>query len=162
MILFAGLLALQGCGFQPLYGDRPGATAIQNLAAINIAIIRDRTGQLLRNELLDRMNPKALNVAPQYSLSVDLTESRQNLAVRRDDTATLANLILSANYTLTANTGDELLTGTVRSFNSYNISSSDFATLAAETDARARAARDLADGITIRISVFLADLQEAP
>lgn len=153
-------MAVQACGFQPLYGDRPGATAVQNLAAIDIALISDRTGQLLRNELLDRMNPKALNVAPQYSLTVDLSESKQNLAVRRDDTATLANLVMSANYTLTATTGDELLTGTVQSFNSYNISSSDFATIAAEADARARAARDLAEGITIRIGVFLADLQE--
>ncbi|MHA1565988.1 MAG: LPS assembly lipoprotein LptE [Alphaproteobacteria bacterium] len=161
LTILAGFLVLQACGFQPLYGDRPGATAVENLAAINIALIRDRTGQLLRNELLDRMNPRALNVAPQYSLTVDLSESKQNLAVRRDDTATLANLILSANYILTASTGDELLTGTVQSFNSYNISSSDFATIAAETDARARAARDLAEGITIRISVFLADLREA-
>ena len=114
---------------------------------------------MLRNELLDRMNPRALNVPTQYGLAVDVSESKQSLAVRRDDTATLANLILSANYILTAVDGEELLTGTVKSYNSYDISSSDFATLAAETDARARAARDLADGITIRIGVFLADLQ---
>lgn len=155
------LLALQGCGFQPLYAERAGTTTTQTLAAVDVGIIRDRTGQMLRNELLDRMNPRALNLTPQYNLAVELAESRQNLAVRRDDTATLANLILSANYTLTAIDGSEVLAGSVRSFNSYDISSSDFATIAAEADARARAARDLADDITIRIGVFLAGLQEA-
>ncbi len=155
------LLALQACGFRPLYAERADAPATtQELAAIEIGRIRDRTGQLLRNELLDRMNPKNLAVRREYNLSVELSESRQNLAVRRDDTATLANLVLTAAYSLTRQDGEEVLAGIVRSFNSYDISRSDFATIAAETDARARAARDLADDITIRVAVFLADLEE--
>ncbi len=158
MFLFLGL---QACGFQPLYGNSSGAAVTQTLAAIQIGLIRDRTGQLLRNELLDRMNPRALQPTPLYSLNVELTESKQSLAVRRDDTATLANLVMSASYILTATDGTEVLSGSVRSFNSYDISSSDFATLSAEADARARAARDLADDITIRIGVFLSGLQQA-
>ena len=44
------LLGLQACGFQPLYANRSGAIVTQTLAAIEIGLIRDRTGQLLRSE----------------------------------------------------------------------------------------------------------------
>ena len=48
-----------------------------------------------------------------------------------------------------------LQSGRSRSFTSYNIVQSDFATLAAEKDARERTLRELADDITTKVAVFL-------
>ena len=45
----AGVLALSGCGFQPMYGTGSDfGTVAADLASINVAVIPDRTGQLLR------------------------------------------------------------------------------------------------------------------
>lgn len=129
------------------------------LAQVDVTRIPDRTGQQLRNELLDRMNPRGRGEVPRYRLNVTLSESIRQLAVRRDDTATLASLVISASYSLISiDDGEVILSGRLRSLNSFDISREDFATVSAERDARERATVDLADGITARVAVFLADL----
>ena len=154
------LFALSACGFQPLHAPRgDGSRTSDLLAQVQVARIADRTGQQLRNELLDRMNPRGTSSAPRYRLNVSLSESTRRLAVRRDDTATLASLVLSASYSLVSvDDGTVVLSGSLRSLNSFDISREDFATVSAERDARERATVDLADGITARVAVFLADL----
>ena len=65
-------------------------------------------------------------------------------------------LVISAKFELTdAETEESLLSGTIRSINSYDILDSDFATLSAESDARRRAALDLATEIKSRLGIFL-------
>lgn len=159
---FAVLLPLlaAACGFQPLYGGiGSGRDTANVLAEVEVTIIADRTGQQLRNELLDRLNPRGRPANPAYSLRVTLQESVQRLAIRRDDTPTLASLTLTAGFELVSLSQSEpVLSGSVRSVNSYDISQEEFATVSAERDARTRAATDLADGITARVAVFLADL----
>jgi LPS-assembly lipoprotein len=89
-------------------------------------------------------------------LNVKLSESKQSLGVRKDATATRANLIITANFDLLdKQAGEKLLSGKVRSINSYNILDAEFATLSAESDARRRAARDLAAEIQSRLGMFL-------
>lgn len=147
------LLLTAGCGFQPVYGG--GAPVRADMAAVEIALIADRSGQLLRNELLDRLTPKGAAQMPRYMLVVELAESKQNLAIRRDDTATRANLILTAQFKLSENVSDDLvLEGRSRSLNSYNISTFEFATLSAETDARRRATRELAQDIATQLALY--------
>ncbi len=153
-------LGLAACGFQPLYASRgTGPDTSELLAQVEVTRIADRTGQQLRNELLDRMNPGGRTATPRYRLRVTLSESTRRLAIRRDDTATLASLIISASFSLVSVAdGEIVMSGTLRSLNSFDISRSDFATVSAERDARERATIDLADGITARVSVFLANI----
>ena len=157
-------MLVAACGFQPLYGrGGDGATDTSaRLAGVGIDFIADRPGQLLRNELLDRMTPLGAPADPRYRLAVTLNESRQNLAVRRDATATRARLTLTAAFRLLdTNNGLELLAGSTQSINSYNISSSDFATISAEADARRRGARDLAQDITARVAIFVQQIDRS-
>ncbi len=153
------LLVLSGCGFRPLYGPPPSNQADTNerLSTVSIGLIPDRTGQLVRNALLDRMNVKGQPANPEFFLDIDVDESIVNLGIQRDETATRANLVLRANFSLFENaTGEAIFSGNVQSVASYNISlRQDFATLSAETDARRRGARDLAEEITARVSIFL-------
>jgi len=124
--------------------------------------IPERLGQLLRIELTNRLNPQGLPQTPIYTLKVSVKENKQNLAVRKDATATRANLIIVANFEL-ANIADKkgLFTGNIKSVNSYDILDADLATLSAESDARRRAARDLATEIKSRLGIFLSQ-QAAP
>jgi LPS-assembly lipoprotein len=154
--LAAGLLLLGGCGFEPVYGERslPGG---QPLAYFDIDLIGDRTGQMLRNELLERMHPRGENrAATGFVLRIRLQESRQGLAVRKDDTATRANLNLVAQFAV-YRPGDSqpIFNGTATSVVSHNILAADYANIAARDDARRRGVNQLADLIKERLSVWL-------
>lgn len=158
----ASALILAGCGFQPIHNQRSAASA-PALAAIDIGLIADRTGQMLRNELLQKMHPRGGISPARFALSVSLRESLQDLAIRKDEVATRANLIMTASFAITTrDDGKRVFSGSVRSVNSYNILTSDFATLSAREDARRRAVQQLATGITQRLSVWLVQTGGTP
>jgi LPS-assembly lipoprotein len=158
-------LALAGCGFQPLYG-RSGpeaASPLEHMAAIRIAPLPDRVGQQMHNLLRDRLNPRGQPREPAYRLDLELSESRQELGIRKDETATRANLILSARFILREFASDRvLLEGRTSSVNSFNILTNQFATSFSESDARKRALRELSDSIRTRLGIyFSADLERS-
>ena len=68
------LLALAACGFQPLYGQRSvsGGSISQEFSTIRIMPIAERTGQMLYNELRDRLNPRG---------KAELIKARQGLVL---------------------------------------------------------------------------------
>ena len=151
----AALMFVTGCGFQPIHGERSAASSA-GLANFNIALIADRTGQMMRNELLQQMQPRGAVASPRFVLGVKLTESLTDLAIRKDNVATRANLKLIAQFSVVSRSGGSLLfSGQARSVNSYNILTSDFATLSARADARSRAVRQLALDIKERLAVWL-------
>lgn len=157
-------LWLSACGFEPLYGgNQDGYSTDQLLEFIQVAPIADRTGQLVRIELTNRLTPTSPAPKPLYTLLVTLSESKAGLAVQKDSSTTRANLSISAEFRLIEiGSGRSLTQGNVRSVNSYDILLSDFATLAAEADARERGAKDLADGIVDRLSIYLSRAQDPP
>lgn len=154
--LLASVAALQGCGFRPLHAQYTAASR-PALAQIDIAIIPDRVGQMLRNELLDLMHPRGADgVTPRFNLKIELTESRNDLAIRKDESATRANLALTAHFFVTPYAGDALLfSGTANSIVSHNVLSADYANIAARDNARRRGVRELAMQLTERLSVWL-------
>ncbi len=158
----AAALALTGCGFQPIHGERSAASS-GGLANFDIAIIKDRTGQMMRNEMLRQMQPRGAVRAPRFKLSVSLTESRSNLAIKKNAVATRGNLILGARYVVVDRMdGTQLLSAQAQSVNSYNILTSDFATLSAREDARKRAVLQLARNIKERLAVWLIQTEGRP
>jgi len=146
------------CGFQPLYGSGQGVLSgavVEDLAAVRITAISDRVGQIVRNDLLDRLNPFGEPTSPRFSLGVKLEEAKEGLAIQVDNMVTRFNLTLTANYFLTdAKTGAMLTTGSVRATAAYNVLRSDFANVIGERDARQRAAREIADKLNTRLAVF--------
>ncbi|HIC81378.1 MAG TPA: hypothetical protein EYH07_15375 [Kiloniellaceae bacterium] len=152
----AALLPLAGCGFQPLYAENDaGQTVASELAAIRIEPLRDRVGQQMHNFLRDRLNPNGQPVSPNYQLRLRLAEQLSELGVRRDETATRANLKLTADFfLLEAGSGRELLIGRSTSTTSYDILENPFASTISERDARERALREVADDIQTRLAVY--------
>ncbi len=155
-LFLVGLLAALGaCGFRPLYGGTENSAINQQLAHIQISTIKDRIGQQLHNLLLDRFNSGGRPQKPLYNLNVRLTVHTEEIGLKFTEEATRARLTLRVNYFLTDNgSGKVLAEGGVGSVNSYNISDSEFARLAAEEDAKERAAREVSDEIKIRLSLY--------
>jgi len=160
-----GLGLLAGCGFRPLYGttgEHANSRVVASLAQVRVLAIPDRLGQKLRNFLIDKLNPAGQPTRPRYALSVKTNVSRTDLGIQRDETATRAKLVLSTVYTLRDTRADTvLLEGTAQSTNSFNIVTSDFATLSAETDALDRAAREISDDIKTRLGIYFSAARPA-
>lgn len=79
------VLALCGCGFEPLYVEKKhdnmwyyggdfDTSISQEMAQISIEPISQRFGQIMRNELIDLLTPKGTPKSPKYRLFVHLTE----------------------------------------------------------------------------------------
>lgn len=148
-------LALGGCGFSPLYG-RPAAGSLvaTELGEIVTDPIPGRVGLRVRNNLIDLISPSGSPAAPQYRLAVRLKEEREGLLISGDASITRYNYTLFADYDLVdIATGDVIDRGKARAIAGYNVVESQFATLSAEKDAEARAARELAQEIRLRLGV---------
>ncbi len=156
-LIGAVAVLLAGCGFRPLYarGETDGASVNRHLAATTIELIADRQGQQLRNFLLDAMNPRGEPLRPRYRLTISLGESLQELALRRDETATRARVIMTAAFKLEgyAN-GEPLHQGNSRVVSSYNILAAHYATLEARENARRLAVEQISSDIKTRLAVF--------
>jgi len=153
--LCVAAVGLSGCGFRPLHGqfaNDPAATA--DLAAVEVKPIPNRVGQLMRTALQRRLNP-VRGVSPLYALSVGLTESTAKLAIEQNAFATRANLTLIATFSVTRNQdGADLFHGQSTAVASYNILSSQYATLAAQTNARECAIDTLANDMRTRLAIY--------
>lgn len=145
LLLVALSLTLHGCGFQPLYADRSATnTGAAGLGDVTVAVIPDRIGQILRLELEDRFRRSPASHEASYVLEVSLQESSIGTAVDIDESATRANQMITARYTL--RNGDEAVySGAVSATSSYNILRADYATIVAERDARQRNVMQIAD-----------------
>ncbi|WP_366653937.1 LPS assembly lipoprotein LptE [Fodinicurvata sp. EGI_FJ10296] len=155
----AGLSALAGCGFRPVYGTLGGAGAEEELAAIDVSVIAEREGQQLRTYLIRMLNPRGRPVDPGYRLNVTLTESQANLAVQDGRSGTRRNLTMAAQYTLSSLDGGEGTSGSLRTITSYNRQNDEFATLSAERDARERALVQTAEDIRIALATHFSAVQ---
>lgn len=148
---------LAGCSFRPLYGGKPGAELRRQLATVEIEPQSGETGQILRNELIDEINPAGLDAAAVYRLEID-TETAQNaLLIQLDDTATRYDLSLAANFRIVRKADNAVLyRSATRRVASYNVRDEPFATLVARQDAERRAAREIAKEIRARLGLWLA------
>ena len=155
-----GLVPLAGCGFQPVYrrtaSGNPGPAA-RELAAINVVLIPDRPGQLLRQALQQRFYGASGEATPQYDLGVFYWIAGEGLAVLPDNTNTLTRLIARANWTLNArDPGHTHVTdGSARAMESVNVFDAQYFAGDLETEqATARLAEQVADQITLRLATF--------
>lgn len=156
-VIIGVLFLVAACGFQPLYGRQTeNAKVTTALEQTYVFPIEGRVGQILRNQLLDKVSPKGLPVQATYQLKVNLTQLKQALAIDKTYSTNRYNLTLKATYSLFDSTGKIVIyQGTTQAIASYNIVDSDFANLAAEKNAQKRSAIVIAEEIHRQVSVFL-------
>jgi LPS-assembly lipoprotein len=83
-----------------------------------------------------------------------LRESNQGVALRNDSAITRYNDTLAASFVLTDMNGAKITEGTQSGLTAYNVTSSPYATLAAQQDADKRAAQDIAERIRLDLAAF--------
>ena len=148
-------IAVSACGFQPLYGSKGSSNIVADLSDVRVAPIKNRIGQLLSNELKHLLNPLRTPINPKYDLITTLTQSTRSLAVKKTALATRANLLINSSHHLVDIQSQQVLTSATNSITvSYNIYSSQYATLSAEKDATKRATKELAQDIRLQIGIF--------
>jgi LPS-assembly lipoprotein len=157
--------AVAACGFEPMYGertgtapaDRPAQSGVRSdLFGTRVATIADRVGQQVRNQLVDRLNPQGEPAQPAYYLVVRLNEQKDSVLTRSDEFSTATSLRLVADFEVRDPKGNILNTGYSRAIARYNTLRSQYATIAAEDNARERAAREVAEDIRGKLAVFYA------
>ena len=153
--MIAALTLLSACGFQPVYGTRDDGARVSNeLAAVQVALIADRSGQILRNYLLDGLTPQGQPAQPRYVLSVQLQEPSRELTLRRDDTPTRIGYAIIARYQLRDGAGRLLLSNATALDSDYEITSSEFATLSSRLDARDRLLQQMSEDIRLQLAAY--------
>ena len=149
---FACLLAVGGCGLQPVYSGGARGPAARTLADIAVTPIPERAGFLVRSALRERFGVPS--DAPRFRLEVTLSDDIQGFGLRGDNSIARERRTLRAQYRLVeAATGRVVLTDTAGSDEGIDRVSSDYAVVAAETTALERLSVEIARQITARIAL---------
>ena len=160
LVCIAVLLA--SCGFRPAYAPtKESSEAIwKAFAEIDIRPIPKYSGRLLKNNLMALIQPNGQAQAPKYVLKISLDESAENLSVKKSAFATRANLKIRSHFSLyDTQTNKKLFGSQSEIISGFNIFSEEYATLAAEENARKRAILELAQEIRTRLSAVILPIQ---
>tara|TARA_B100000745_G_scaffold213222_1_gene141363 strand:+ start:1554 stop:2045 length:492 start_codon:yes stop_codon:yes gene_type:complete len=154
--LFLYLIAFfmsSSCGYEPIYSKNINTN--KELLSISIKNIKNRSGQILRNTLLNQLNPERERVITKYRLIIEISESSTSLGYRRDRSATRTDLEVTAKYLLKNVKNDEIiLKEDVKSISSFDVVESVYATLVAEKDAREKSLKIISDNIYTNLVIF--------
>lgn len=148
---------LTSCGFAPMYGEHAAhkVTATE-LTSIKIANIPDRSGQMLRNELVDYLQPSGAPASPLYRLDVtNLREEIRDLDVTVLSDTTREQMKLTALMELTdLSTGEVVLRKSLSARGSYNILESEYTSRISRQDLRKDLIEKLASQTSRYISLY--------
>lgn len=154
---------LTACQVRPLYLDQSAsggaASPLADVRAIRISPPRDRTEQVIRNELNFLFRGDGSQVEdPRYTLRLLTQTSENSLAVElEEDLPSVIFINVSTTFILAdAATERTLLTGLARAGASYDFSSQRFANERAERNALARAGKTVAENINARVTSYFA------
>ena len=164
ILVIAAFGLLAGCGFKPMYGNRGHSNSVPTqFAQIDVKEIDGRTGHHLRNYLIDRLSARGGNYKKKYKLDVALSDRKDGLAIRSDESVTRFNYRLLGSVRLTGLDDHQILFETaLRVTAAYNVVDSEFATLSAERDAEERAARDMSSEIITRLALYFQRVSPQP
>lgn len=162
-----GLVAtagLGGCGFRPLYAPEGASSApayeervSRELAAVQVALQAERTGQLFRRALQQKLNPRGGGVAARYEIRTGLVVSADLLGFRRDGTLSRVRYNGAAPWALVllGTPPTPLTTGRARTFESYDVFDNQFfASDFAREEAERRLVEILSDDIVTRLALY--------
>jgi hypothetical protein len=150
------VLVLTGCGFQPLYRALEDDKSLSKLEQVKVDVIADRSGQILRNYLLDTMTADS-RPSNKYLLKVTLTETTRKLGVRRDETASHEQITINAALNLeNMETGKTEYTDVVTQVASFSVGrharTAAYSASVSEDSSREKALKIISDDINLRVA----------
>jgi LPS-assembly lipoprotein len=139
--------------YAPAELNKPGVSA--ELAKIDVALIPERAGQLLRQALQARLQHSSDTPPPDYQLQAAYAETRDSIGIQPDSSVTRVRMTGRASYTLVAlgASSKTCLSGSVHDVDGYDMENEQFfaSDLESETVQR-RLVSNLADQIVTRIA----------
>ncbi|MFL1463665.1 LPS assembly lipoprotein LptE [Roseococcus sp. DSY-14] len=162
-----GLVPLGGCGFRPVHAPGRGegraaapasAALAAELAAVRVAPMYERYGQLFRRSLQNQLEGRAPGTAARYLLTVAVQNEAEPLGYRQDGTITRIRMVSTARWTLTTDAIPPvpIEQGSARTLDSFNIPDLQF--YAAEISREAmdrRLIEELSDRVVQGVAIAL-------
>lgn len=156
LLVLAFALMLSACGLKPMYAGGANGAVAQGLAGIEVSPIEGKAGWLMRNALVDRFGARPAGSSARYRLDVRLDDKLEGLGLLSDDTIARERRTLRARYQLVdLATGEIVLDASAGSDAGIDVTSSEYATIAAENTALENLTKEVADRIVTRISLTL-------
>jgi LPS-assembly lipoprotein len=156
-----------------MYGNFSGSdeSLHEVMAGIQISDVRERSekgdyrnsriGQLIRNDLLDRITPEGASGTVEYILKVEYKIEEEGYGIRADESVTLQNLKLLVSYELRTADKDELImNSSARGIVTYDLVQSDYSNMIARKSVLERLSKEVAHQISIKIGTFLKKTQD--
>ncbi len=157
-LLVGGAASLAGCGFRPLYGPVSKGAAVQpEMAAIFVAVMPERQGQLLRQALQRRFEGADSGVAKRYEVTGGLSITAEGLGIQQDTSSTRVRYNATSGWTLRTLGLQpvDLTKGNARATDGINVNNQQyFAADLEQAAAFKRLAETVADQITLDIAAF--------
>jgi len=152
-LALALLATLSACGLRPMYAGGRDSEAARTLAGVRVDPIPGKQGWLMRNALNDRLTAMGQG-EPRYVLKVQLDDRIEGLGVRADDRVTRERRTLRARYQLVdSQSGKTLLDETTGWDAGIDVTSSEYATVAAEDTALERLTEIVADRVLAKVAL---------
>jgi LPS-assembly lipoprotein len=158
-LCLGAVAALGGCGFQPVYmptaSHKPGA-APRGLQTVFVAVIGERPGQVLRQDLQARFGSDS-GTPSEYELQVAFGIAGEGIAIESNDLATRIRMTGNATWTLRAHDPKRtvLASGSARYIDGLNLFDAEYFAADLETEAvQQRIAGQIADQITIQLATW--------
>ena len=155
-MMLGALLLLGACGFHPMMGaDTRNADVSEMMNAVEIAEIKDRPGQMMRNLLIDHFYHDKKSTTPLYRLDVALETGLHNLSIEKDSSVSSGLATVSATFRLVhIASGGIVFKGTSIANPTYNISHYQWASEVSLDSAVQRGIESISDDISRRIALF--------
>lgn len=160
------LVLLTSCGFHSIYGTEESERGLNNLSVaqqlnhITIENIPDRSGQMLRNDLIDSLYGKGRPTNPLYKLTIGVHSTEEDLGIQANSTSTRSLLNMYADYSLTGPNQKSLVKGRAHSVASFNKLSQQYGTQSARDDAIERTINEVSNQIVNRLSLYFRESEK--
>jgi LPS-assembly lipoprotein len=156
-LALAGLLALAGCGFTPLYAQSGNDYVAGKLDTIEVENIPDRTGQLLRQSLETQLHAAGAPSQQDYALSVSYGIANSQIGEQQDSSYTRNRSTATANWTLSpiGDPNHPLASGEATSEDAENIIDQQyFASQVEQSTINQQLANEIAARITQQVAIY--------
>lgn len=154
LLALAALCAFSGCQLSPIYAGGGSGAVAAALRNVDVAPIENRSGWLVRQALIDRLGTPEGTAS--YRIEVELDDQIEGFGIRLDDAITRERRTLRARYRLvSADNGQVLLDAAAASDAGIDVTTSEYATIAAEQTALERLSEDIADQISTRVALYI-------
>lgn len=125
------------------------------LASVKVAYIDNRSGQVLRNDLINTLTPGGEPSRPKYTLTIRIEEPFQNLAFQRNNSVSFVGYTVNAYWSLVDAKGVAVYSSASSSSQNYAITNSQYASAVSAQNTRDLIMLDISQDIRNKLAQYL-------